>query len=119
MAPQSVFRVVRRPGTVDDAARIRARKMARDLGTGHCRLARHFSGLRSAGRLGLYAYENPENTFPEVTAEGPCFDAEQVGHPLLPDERCIRNDVRLGDDLRLLVVSGSNMSGKSTLLRTV
>jgi DNA mismatch repair ATPase MutS len=42
-----------------------------------------------------------------------------MGHPLLPDTRCVRNDLRLADGLRLLVVSGSNMSGKSTFLRTV
>jgi DNA mismatch repair ATPase MutS len=38
---------------------------------------------------------------------------------LIPTDRCVRNDLQLGHDLRLLVVSGSNMSGKSTLLRTV
>jgi DNA mismatch repair ATPase MutS len=42
-----------------------------------------------------------------------------LGHPLLPKDRCVRNDVTLGGELRVLVVSGSNMSGKSTLLRTV
>ena len=42
-----------------------------------------------------------------------------LGHPLLPAARMVRNDVRLWGDTRLLVVSGSNMSGKSTLLRTV
>ena len=47
------------------------------------------------------------------------FDGVQLGHPLLPDGRMVRNDVRLGAGTQLLVVSGSNMSGKSTLLRTV
>jgi DNA mismatch repair ATPase MutS len=42
-----------------------------------------------------------------------------IGHPLLPESRCIRNDVYLGMDRRLLIVSGSNMSGKSTLFRAV
>jgi len=42
-----------------------------------------------------------------------------MGHPLLPDDRCVRNSVTLAAPLRLLIVSGSNMSGKSTLLRTV
>jgi len=51
--------------------------------------------------------------------EGPCLVGEAIGHPLLPDAACVRNDVRLGDGLQLLLVSGSNMSGKSTLLRTV
>jgi hypothetical protein len=69
--------------------------------------------------LAAYAYENPDDAFPEVTQAGPCFDGEGLGHPLLPRARCVRNDVRLGGETRLLLVSGSNMSGKSTLLRTV
>ena len=68
--------------------------------------------------LAGYAYEHPLDPFPEVAAEA-CFEAEGLGHPLLPDARCVRNDLRLGGELRLLVVSGSNMSGKSTLLRSV
>jgi DNA mismatch repair ATPase MutS len=42
-----------------------------------------------------------------------------MGHPLLPADRCVRNDVTLVGDKQLLIISGSNMSGKSTLLRTV
>ena len=47
------------------------------------------------------------------------FEGKQLGHPLLPRATMVRNDVHLGGDMQLLVVSGSNMSGKSTLLRTV
>ena len=68
--------------------------------------------------LAGYAYEHPLDPFPEVSAGEPCFEAEALGHPLLPDSRCVRNDLKLGGELRLLVVSGSNMSGKSTLLRS-
>ncbi len=50
---------------------------------------------------------------------GGCFEAEGLGHPLMPEAKCVPNDVRLGGEIRLLIVSGSNMSGKSTLLRTV
>jgi DNA mismatch repair ATPase MutS len=50
-------------------------------------------------------------------SDGPLFEADGLGHPLLPN--CVPNDLRLGGDRRLLVVSGSNMSGKSTLLRSV
>ncbi len=69
--------------------------------------------------LATYAAENPEDPFPEIVEGGPLFDGEALGHPLLPKATCVRNDVRLGGELRVLVVSGSNMSGKSTLLRTV
>lgn len=69
--------------------------------------------------LAGYAYEHPDDPFPDITPQGPCFDAEAIGHPLIPQRQCVRNDVSLGEDLRVLIVSGSNMSGKSTLLRTV
>ncbi len=69
--------------------------------------------------LAAHSFENPDHPFPEIVADGPCLDGEALGHPLLPRARCVANDVHLGGDLRLLVISGSNMSGKSTLLRTV
>jgi DNA mismatch repair ATPase MutS len=69
--------------------------------------------------LAGYRYEHPADPLPELR-EGPaCFEGRQLGHPLLPVQRCVRNDVSLADPARLLLVSGSNMSGKSTLLRTV
>ena len=70
--------------------------------------------------LSAYRYEHPGDVWPEI-ANGSHggFDGEALGHPLLPSARMVRNDVRLAGDTRLLVVSGSNMSGKSTVLRTV
>jgi DNA mismatch repair ATPase MutS len=47
------------------------------------------------------------------------YDGVGLGHPLIPAARLVRNDVRLDSTTRLLVISGSNMSGKSTMLRTV
>jgi len=75
--------------------------------------------LEALCALASHAYEHPGDVFPEIVGEGPCYDAAGAGHPLLAESRCVRNDVRLDAALRLLVVSGSNMSGKSTLLRTV
>ena len=69
--------------------------------------------------LATHAHEHPNDVFPELCDGPPRFEAEALGHPLLPESRCVRNDVRLGDAPRLLLVSGSNMSGKSTLLRSV
>ena len=66
-----------------------------------------------------HAFEHPADPFPEFAGPGPWLEAEGVGHPLIPEERLVRNDVRLGGELHVLVVSGSNMSGKSTLLRTL
>jgi hypothetical protein len=75
--------------------------------------------------LSAYRYEHPDDPFPELVAAEPAagaalFEGTELGHPLLPAGRMVRNDVRLGAGAaQLLVVSGSNMSGKSTLLRTV
>jgi DNA mismatch repair ATPase MutS len=70
--------------------------------------------------LSTYAYEHPDNPFPEIVEEKhPLFEAVGLGHPLLEKHMSVRNDVHLSHDVRLLVVSGSNMSGKSTLLRSV
>ena len=69
--------------------------------------------------LSTYTYEHPDDSFPEFVEGAPCFDATSIGHPLIPSATCIPNDVRLSTNIRVLLVSGSNMSGKSTLLRTV
>ncbi|HEY7476513.1 MAG TPA: hypothetical protein VH679_15940 [Vicinamibacterales bacterium] len=70
--------------------------------------------------LAGYAYEHPDDVFPEVEDGGTLlYDGEGLGHPLISDAETVRNDVRLSDEPQVLVVSGSNMSGKSTLLRTV
>lgn len=69
--------------------------------------------------LAAYAWEHPADIFPEFAPGAPCFEGEELAHPLLDEARVVRNSVRLGGDLRVLIVSGSNMSGKSTLLRTV
>ncbi len=70
--------------------------------------------------LAGYSYEHPADPLPELaTVQDGSFDAHGIAHPLMPEAQAIRNDVRLGGDLRLLIVSGSNMSGKSTLLRAI
>jgi len=70
--------------------------------------------------LATYSYEHPNDPFPEFVQSGVAlFYGIQIGHPLVPAARCVCNDVRLSDGKRVFLVSGSNMSGKSTLLRTV
>jgi hypothetical protein len=69
--------------------------------------------------LAGYAYEHPADPFPEISEGTGSFEGEGIGHPLLAEERCVRNDLQLGHPERVLIVSGSNMSGKSTLLRTI
>ena len=71
--------------------------------------------------LGTYAWEHPADPFPDI-ADGtgpPVYEAERLSHPLLPAAAAVPNDVTLGTAPRVLIVSGSNMSGKTTLLRSV
>jgi hypothetical protein len=87
------------------------------------RIVGEFEALSS---LAAYSYEHPVDPLPTVVEHAhPAGGAaailigEALGHPLLPATQMITNDVRLDDTTQLLVISGSNMSGKSTLLRTV
>jgi DNA mismatch repair ATPase MutS len=69
--------------------------------------------------LASYSFERPDDPFPEFL-EGPAaFVATGLGHPLIAPRTRVRNDVDLSGCVRVLMVSGSNMSGKSTLLRSV
>jgi MutS domain V len=79
-------------------------------------VAGEFEALSS---LAGYAFEHPADPFADIVAGGPVVEGVALAHPLLPAARVVPNDVALGRDARVLVVSGSNMSGKSTLLRTV
>jgi hypothetical protein len=69
--------------------------------------------------LATYGYEHPEDPFPEFIERGTFFEGIELGHPLIPAGRCVRNSLSLSAERRVFLVSGSNMSGKSTLLRTV
>ena len=75
--------------------------------------------IEALGSLAGYAFEHPADPFPDIVENDACFDGRELAHPLLPESRAVRNDVSLGGPLRVLIVSGSNMSGKSTLMRTV
>jgi hypothetical protein len=71
-------------------------------------------------QLATYAYEHPADPFPALVEDGALFDATALAHPLIGERVAVRNDVQLGGSSpRALLVSGSNMSGKSTLLRAV
>jgi hypothetical protein len=103
--------------------------------TTHCLLAidvwrgRHGAAIRewlavtgeaeALSAFAVYLYEHPSDTFPQFLADGPSFQAESLAHPMLPRDRAIPNDLSLGRDLQLLVISGPNMAGKSTFIRSI
>ena len=68
--------------------------------------------------LACFAFEHPFYSFPRVAVRGPVFKGTDIAHPLLPDD-AVGNDVSLDPECPVLVVSGANMAGKSTLLRTI
>ena len=74
--------------------------------------------LEALASLAGYRFERPDDVWPEVMDGAPHFESEALAHPLLNAE-AIANDVRLGHQPQVLILSGSNMSGKSTLLRTI
>lgn len=76
--------------------------------------------IEALSAIGTYAFEHPADPFPEIDETAPVFASDALGHPLLHDRVAVRNDVRIGaGGPQMLIVSGSNMSGKSTLLRSV
>lgn len=69
--------------------------------------------------LAGYSWEHPGDVLPELVDEQPCFQAEALAHPLLPATVAVGNDLTLDREVRLIVISGPNMAGKSTFLRGV
>jgi hypothetical protein len=76
-----------------------------------------FEALSSLAGL---AHSHPEWAFPEFVSDGERkLDGKDLGHPLLPPHECVTNAVQLGPPGEFLLLTGSNMSGKSTLLRAI
>jgi hypothetical protein len=69
--------------------------------------------------IATYSYEHPDDPFPEFLSGAASLQGTEIGHPLIPRAICVRNNVALSEDVRVLLISGSNMSGKSTLLRAL
>lgn len=75
--------------------------------------------LEALTSLGTWAYEHPDHAWPELVEGEPRLVAEQLGHPLIPVANRVVNDLALEGDVAALMVTGSNMSGKSTMLRSI
>jgi ABC-type multidrug transport system fused ATPase/permease subunit len=68
--------------------------------------------------LGNYVFNHPNYTFPEIVTAGTAIKAEQAGHPLLDPKKSILNDFEIKNE-EFFIITGANMAGKSTFLRTV
>ena len=72
-----------------------------------------WADFEALNALAGYAYEHPEDTFPEFTSEETVFEADGLGHPLLAENNCVRNDVHLNARQKFYLVSGSTCPGKA------
>lgn len=76
----------------------------------------HMDALSS---LSAFAYNHPEYTYPSIVTEHFTFKGKNLGHPLIPENICVKNDVFMDKEAYFLVITGANMAGKSTYLRTI
>lgn len=75
--------------------------------------------MEALSALAGYAYEHPDDTFPNFVEDAPRLHAKGLAHPLLQPAYAVANDLDLNRDLQLIVISGPNMAGKSTFIRSV
>lgn len=80
---------------------------------------RALAELEALASIAGFAFENPDYAFPELVEGEPRFEATSLGHPLIDADKRVSNDVTIAGPSHALVVTGSNMSGKSTLLRAI
>lgn len=69
--------------------------------------------------LGTFAYNHPAYTYPTIAGQSFCFLARNMGHPLMPEAQCVKNDATIPSRPYFLIITGANMAGKSTYLRTI
>ncbi len=75
--------------------------------------------LEALTALATYAWEHPHDTFPQFVEHEPYLELDAFAHPLIPRSRAVANDLKLDRALQLIVISGPNMAGKSTFIRSV
>ncbi|MDR1746716.1 MAG: DNA mismatch repair protein MutS [Tannerella sp.] len=86
------------------------------------RFVQWFDALASTDALcslGGFAFNHPDYTYPTITDTCFCMEGKALGHPLLHREQCIRNDLNIRQYPYFVIITGANMAGKSTWLRTV
>ncbi|HVU96228.1 MAG TPA: hypothetical protein VHE34_13450 [Puia sp.] len=78
------------------------------------------AAIERLNSLATFAFNNPSYSYPSPVASPTSFiEAAQIAHPLISAERRVANDCTIGRDEKLILITGSNMSGKTTFLRTL
>lgn len=75
--------------------------------------------LDALGSLATFSFNHPDYLYPEPVGEPFLLVAEGIGHPLIPAGRCVTNSLEIRGWKQFRIITGANMSGKSTFLRTV
>jgi hypothetical protein len=75
--------------------------------------------VEALASLAAFAFEHPDYAFPQFADESPLYHAEGIAHPLLPAGNAVENDLQLDGGLQLMILSGPNMAGKSTFIRSI
>ncbi len=69
--------------------------------------------------LSTFAFNHPQYVYPDISDQPFCFHAKEMGHPLMPADQCVTNDAEIASSPFFLIITGANMAGKSTYLRTI
>lgn len=69
--------------------------------------------------LATFAYNHPEYTYPTIATTPFTLEATEMGHPLMEREKCVRNSIHITKKPFFVIITGANMAGKSTYLRTI
>lgn len=79
----------------------------------------HIGFLESMSALATWAYNHPQYTYPTISTDYMSLSSKEIEHPLIPKSQNVENDFTLDKADKVVIITGSNMSGKSTLLRTI
>lgn len=75
--------------------------------------------IETLNSLSTFAFNYPSYRYPVVAEQGVIISATELAHPLIPEKERVANDMTMGEEEKLALVTGSNMSGKTTFLRTL